>query len=329
MAGKVVPFELSGFRLNQDLIGSAWNKVIDFVQPQLIGVELCLEQAAVRSPEIIRDISLDLICAGERLCPALFLTITNQYAKDSENKTKLAASLHALDLALRVHRSIKYHSSNRRISYHTPAILAGDFFFSLALNLAETTPIFIKGMAEIISRVVSSEIGPIYCPGDFTVWRKSYIQRLSDGYASILSLSASLAGWYNGMEARQCKLWAYFGHYLGMGLRLRQEKSFFKLNPKEILSAGEATLPLIYVLEHSKLGSELLLQISSPEGLSMRDERFINEYKKTDPDAYVDRLIGNCLTKACEVLEELQGSLPDATAAALNNFFHLHELAQV
>ena len=285
-----------------------------------------LEQAVLKAPDVIRGYSLDSLHNGERYRPALFLTVAKHCELDGEIITRYAASLETLDLALRVHRLIKPNSPSRNSSIHTAAILTGDFYFSLALNLAAEAPIFIKGMSEIISRVVSSEIERPVHGGGNTGWRNQHLRRLSGGYASIMALSAILAGWCSGMNACRNKLLAFFGHYVGMGLRLRREQVMFKLNRRGKVSAGDLRLPIIYVLEHSARGPELLSHVNQPGGLSLMDDLFMQEYEKINPDVYINQISGKFITKAQECLDALQGCLPADIRAALSNFVLVHEL---
>jgi geranylgeranyl pyrophosphate synthase len=312
--------------LTQSKTDSTWHKVVDFIQPQFSGVELNLEQAVLKAPEIIRGYSLESLYNGERYCPALFLTVSKHCQLESEIITRYAASLEALDLALRVHRMIKQNPSCDKSSAHTTALLSGDFYFSLALNLAADAPSFIQGMAEIISRVVSSELERPVQRGGNTGWRNQYLRKLSGGYASIMALSAILAGWCSGMDTRRNKLLAFFGHYVGMGLRLRREQVMFKLNRRVKVSAGDLTLPIIYVLEYSARGPELLSQVNRPGGLSLMDDLFMQEYERIKPDVYIEQISGKFISKAQECLDVLRDSLPADTGAALSNFTLIHEL---
>ncbi len=325
MTGKVVPLRPQADFVKDAGSGTTWNSIIKFIEPQISEAELCLQQSAEKAPQIIRGTLLDLLKNGGRFCPVLFLTILKHRKTDSGRMARFAASLEALDLAIRVHRSIERYPHNKGHSY-TTAILAGDFYFSLALTLAGEAPVFIKGMAEIISRVVSSEIESLDTDEDISRWRESYLRKISDGYASIMALSATLAGWCSGLEAWQNESLAFFGHYVGMGLQLRREQADFKLNQTKKVLLSEITLPLIYVLEYSSRRQDLYSMLTQAGGLSLNDELFIREYEKTNSETYVDQIIGNCISKARECLEVLQGSLTAETEAVLKSFAQVHQL---
>jgi geranylgeranyl pyrophosphate synthase len=325
MTGKVVPLRPRTDSVKDIVTGETWNHIVDFIEPQISEVEICLHQSASKAPKIIRDHLLDLLKGGDRFCPALFLTILKDREADKAKMVQFASSLEALDLAIRVHRSIDRYGQNKPHSY-TTAILAGDFYFSLALTLAGDAPVFIKGMAEIIARVVSSAIETLDPGGNITCWRQAYLRKISDGYASIMALSATLAGWCSDMEAWQNESLAFFGHYVGMGLQLRREQAGLKINQGETVFFNQITLPFIYILEHSARQRELLSLLKRPEGLNLNDDLFVGEYKNTNPDKYIDQISGNCISKARECLEVLQGSLTTDTEAVLNGFARVHQL---
>lgn len=325
MTGKVIPLRPRADCRKDGGSGETWNSIMEFIEPQISEVELCLQQSAEKAPQIIRATLLDLLQNGDRFCPALFLTILKHREADSAKMAQFAASLEALDLAIRVHRSVERHTQYKQHSCST-AILAGDFYFSLALTLAGEAPVFIKGMAEIISRVVSSEIETLDTGEDIAGWRKTYLRKISDGYASIMALSATLAGWCSGMDAWQNESLAFYGHYVGMGLQLRREQVNFKLDQAKKIGLTDLTLPVIYVLEHSLKQQELLSLLNHPEGFSLNDERFIREYEITNPETYIEQITGNCITKARECLEVMRGSITADTETALNSFVRVNQL---
>ena len=325
MTGKVIPLRPRSDSRKDIGSGETWSSIVEFIEPQISEVELCLQQSAENAPQIIRAALLELLRNGERFCPALFLSILKQRKTDSIKMVQFAASLEALDLAMRIHRSIERHPQSKLHSC-TTAILAGDFYFSLALTLAGEAPVFIKGMAEIISRVVSSEIESFETGEDISGWRKTYLRKISDGYASIMALSATLAGWCSGMDAWQNESLAFYGHYLGMGLQLRREQVNFKSDQNKKIGLSDLTLPVIYVLEHSSKQQELISLLNHSEGFSLSDERFTREYEKINPEAYLEQITGNCASKARECLEVLRGSLTEDTETVLNSFVRVHQL---
>ena len=323
MEGKIV-FLQSRAGLPNTGGSKAWNSIIDYVQPLYAESLLCLKRAAAKTSPLIRQAVTEMLNQGERICPALFLAIVKQHHEDNTRMVRYAASLEALDLALRIHRSLNRNPSTNT-GADTTAILAGDFFFSQSLTLAGDAPIFIKGMAEIIYRAVSSEIDGLSVNSDISVWRKNYLRKLSDGFASILALSATLAGWCCQMEPWQNEALAYYGHYVGMGLQLKQELMSFQQEKDMTLKIYNLSLPLIYVLEHSQNQKDLLAQLMKGS-LRLQDENLIQEYQQIKPELYIKQIAGNCLSRARERLALLRGSLTRNAEAILNCFTIVPEL---
>lgn len=324
MRGKVVPLKpRSGIYYNgQD--DKAWNKIIDFVQPQAGEMEICLHRGINKSPVLIKDTLLTLAKKGDRHCPALFLAIAKLRESDPFKMPRLAASLEALHLALQVHKRIESKSS--QAFSPTEAILAGDFYFSLALTLAGEVPVFIKGMSEIIGRVVSSEINKPTRHVYFQAWRKAYLQRISDGSASIMALSSTLGAWCAGLEHWQNEALTYFGHYLGMGLQLRREQELFEIYLSEKDTVSEITLPLIYILEQSPRRSDLLALLNKSGATSREYDFLIKERERVNPEPYMEKIVHNCFIKANEFLELLRESIEPETLTALKSFMQLKDL---
>lgn len=322
MKGKVVPLkprhENTGFRQDKE----RWSKIVESVQPQAEEMESCLQQEINRSPLLLRDTLKELARHGDRRCPVLFITIARQKEEDQAGMPRLAASLEALSLALQVHRGVE-DSSRRDALSSTESILAGDFFFSLALTLAGDAPIFIKGMSEIIARVVSSELNRPTRHIYFQALRKAYLQRVSDGSASIMALSGTLGACYAGLQYWQNQALAFFSHYLGMGLKLQEEMVVFANCLQEQAVAPELTLPLIYILEHSPRREELLALLNRSRGVFSDHELLKKEFDRVKPSQYMNRVIDSCFGKAGEFLGLLQESINRETIAVLENFMRI------
>lgn len=317
MVGKIIPLR-PGARFSDAAGSEAWNSILDYVQPLYSESLDCLKREAAKASPLIRQAAAEKLNQGERICPALFLTIVKQHHQNNTKMVRYAASLEALDLALQIHRSIERSASTSAET--TTAILAGDFFFSQSLTLAADAPIFIKGMAEIICRAVSSEVdGPSVNNSDIRLWRKNYLRKLSDGYASILALSATLAGWCCKMEPWENEALAYYGHYVGLGLQLKRELKRCQRESDAVLKIHNLNLPLIYVLEHSSYQKHFLALLVK-ESLRLNNEKLLQEHQKIKPEIYIEHIAGNCISRARERLSLLRGSLAHDAAAILNCF---------
>jgi geranylgeranyl pyrophosphate synthase len=319
MKGKVVPLKPRAGAFQHGRDDQAWEKIIEFVQPRAEEMEICLQREINKAPQLIRDTLSILSQASGRCCPILFLTIAGLKQSDPLTPPRLAASLEALHLALKVHQSIEAGAKDKKLS-PTEAILAGDYFFSLALTMAGEIPVFIKGMSEIIARVVSSEISKPTRHVYFQAWRKAYLQRISDGSASIMALAATLGAWYAGLEPWQNEALAFFGHYMGMGLYLKKEREIFEQNLKENKTGEEITLPLIYMLEQSPRRGDLLALLNKSMATIREKELFLKERERVDPGPYMDKITKNCFTKSGEFLDLLRETIDPKILAVLNSF---------
>lgn len=322
MKGKVVPLKPRAEAPSRNQDSEPWKFIVDFLQPQVGEMEQCLQQEITRAPELIRDTLVSLSQSGERYCPALFLAIAKPGAAEQNKMPRLAASLEALSLALKVHRMIEAKPGRAKLSA-TEAILAGDFFFSLALTMAGEIPVFIKGMSEIISRVVSSEINKPTRHVYFQAWRKACLQRISDGYASLMALASTLGAWFAGKELWQNEALSYFGHYLGMGLQLRREQVLFERSLKEKDAVPEVTLPLVYILEQSPRQHDLLALLNRSR-LTVKERAVIlKERDRVNPKPYMEKVSRNCFVKANEFLELVRENIEPEKLTVLKSFMQL------
>jgi geranylgeranyl pyrophosphate synthase len=323
--GKVVPLKPRTSVLYRYRDGQPWGKIVEYVQPQAGEMEICLQREIDKAPLPIKDTLQALAQKGERHCPILFLVIARLKQSGPVAPPRLAASLEALHLALKVHQGLNTEAKVKELSL-TEAILTGDYYFSLALTLAGEIPVFIKGMSEIIARVVSCEIGKPTRHVYFQAWRKAYLKRVSDGCASIIALAATLGAWYAGLEPWQNEALAFFGHYLGMGFHLKKEQDLFERRQGEKNPDLEITLPLIHMLEQSPRRGDLLALLNKPKITASEKGLLLKECKKVDPGPYMDTIVSNCFSKAAEFLELLHGSIAAETLETLKNFSRIREL---
>ena len=310
MAGKVVPLKAKG-RHPREII-------CDHVRLELEAVEEYLQGAGNKAPLIIHNELHYRLSSKDPLIPALFLIIARNGSGQNDRLVQLAASLMSLHLALQVHCAMEAETCGTLAA--TRAVLAGDFFFSFALAEASGCSIFIRGMAEIISRSVSAAIRRDHGKS-VPACSKSYLRYLSDSRASLPALAATLGAWHAGLEPRYNQALAYFGHYLGLGLALKQEYSLF--NNRDLKRGlPDLTLPLVYIFEKSRHGQELLACFHG-RGRNYDHRLLEQEIEETAANGYMLQVTGNCFHKARRYLYILQRGLAADVVAILEQFLAL------
>ncbi|MEW5784410.1 MAG: hypothetical protein AB1767_04910 [Bacillota bacterium] len=318
MKGKVVELKRIAGSAGLYRENCPWEKILECIRPRIEEVDIYLERAVSKAPELIRNTLWRLALDDKRLVPALFLTVAGlNYT--GNHKSRLAASLQSLQLAIQAHCSLEEPALTPT---PTEVILSGDFYFSLALTAAADIPIFIMGMAEIINRVASS----IVCKPHYQTYssglRQRYLQHISDSHASIIALAASLGAWYAKLSPRQNEALAYFGHYLGMGLEIREEFALFEADLKQKAGTPRLTLPLAYILEQSPSGRELFKALDHT-AIEFDYRLLEQEKERTDLEGFISRVAANCFSKASEFLDSLQANLEQETLAVLRQFIFL------
>jgi hypothetical protein len=311
MTGKVVPLKTKEQHHPRKII-------LDHARPELEAAEEYLQGAINKAPVIIRNDLNYRLSSKELLIPALFLTIARNRSGQVDHRVPLTASLMSLHLALQVHCSMEAQTGESIAA--TRAVLAGDFFFSFALAKASNFSIFIRGMAEIISRAVSASVRRSYSKS-VPACCKSYLQYLSDSRASLVALAATLGAWYTGLEPRDNQALAYFGHYLGLGLALKHESSLFN-NQELKRGLPDLTLPLVHIFEKSVHGQELSDRFHN-RALNHNHRLLEQEIEHTAVDRYMRQVTGNCFHKARGYLNTLPKGLPYDVAAILEQFLAL------
>lgn len=325
MKGKVIPLKPRFRQLLQPGSENPWSTISDYVQPHLGEADLCLQRSINKSPDLIRDDLLNMVMESDWICPALFLSIAQEEDECENQAVKLsvlAAALESLQAALRVHRSIKAKGdiTDDNISRK---ILSGDYLYSLALVLAADMPVVIRGMAEIISRSTSSEIDRLSRQKSIKGLRQTTLKSLSDSSASPVALAATLGAWYKKLEPWENEALAYFGHYTGLGIYLKRQLMQYEEKLQKRETNIEISLPVAYILERSTRRTELFTIVKKGCLNELEYEFFVKEHKKLDPKPYMEKIAGNCLIKAREFLELLQGSLSRESINILSNFIFL------
>lgn len=312
MKGKIIPLNPHG----QEKQGGSDMKEAELPEKtQMQEVEQIIWKTASRAPAALRERLIDIAEKGERHCPALFLLIASLRQVEPRQANRLGASLEALHLALKTHRGIVEEGG----SSIKEEILCGDFYFGLALTLAGNQPPVIQGMSEVITRFVDCSIdsaeGSAVLPGQC----KDYLQKLCDGMASIYALSCTLGAWYAGLKTWQNEALSFYGLYLGIGLQIRREVDEFYDCLREKQPIFRARLPAIYVLGESPLRQKLVPLLD--KRLSERERvLLLQEVKRLDPRAYLDRVIGNCFSKSAHFIGLLDESVDQKTLSSLKSF---------
>ncbi len=315
MKGKIIPLKPRGDVEQQQDAGNPARKPGALLPEPMQEVERLIWRASARAPSALREHLIAIAEQGERFCPALFLLIAASGRAESPQTYRLAASLEALHLALETHRDITASSGTLSPK---EAILCGDFYFGLALTLAGSHPLFVQGMAEVITRFAASTIN---MPGRSADTRdhKEHLQRVCDGSASIFALSCTLGASHGGLKPWQNEALSYYGLYLGIGLQLKREVENFKLNLKEKRPLLKACLPLIYTLAKSPLHKKLALLLN--QSMSDREhEILIREINRVNPWSYTEQIIDNCFSKANQFVELLRENIDPETTRSLKSF---------
>ncbi|NLA11743.1 MAG: hypothetical protein GX883_06435 [Firmicutes bacterium] len=311
MKGKIIPLNPRG---QGEQGGSAVNESALPEAKLIQEVEQIIWKTASRAPAALRERLIAIAEKGERHCPTLFLLIALLRQIEPRQAYRLGASLEALHLALKTHREIM-EADGGSIKEE---ILCGDFFFGLALTLAGNQPPVIQGMSEVITRFVDCSIdtseGPAVLPGQC----KNYLQKLCDGMASIYALSCTLGAWYAGLKTWQNEALSFYGLYLGIGLQIRREVDEFYDCLREKQPVFRARLPAIYLLGESPLRQKLAPLLN--KRLSERERvLLLQEVKRLDPRAYLDRVIGNCFSKSAHFIGLLDESVDQKTLSSLKS----------
>ncbi len=315
MEGKVLDFKpkiLSGQNPKSDLFSK---KLYDYIYNDMEEVEACLKNITDKCPLVLKQpLSELLYIKGGRLVASLFLISCLLFGQIRKNQHQMAASLEALYLALNIHELLKpdckENDKNQTEIQFSKHILCGDYLLSFSLSMIADYPEFVKGMSEIICRNVEASFieSSMEAVSKFepSLYRRTYLQKISHKSGSPFALSCALAGWSCGIPASKIELLAYYGHYIGLAKQIGADLLDFEKNIHRWLVKGRGklnfSLPLIYMLEISPFREKLLHTLSLNFWGKNERELWEQELNKNEYKTYINTIVHNNCKQAISSL---------------------------
>ncbi len=288
-------------------------KLEEYLGTPFLQVEDHVKEVIGRTSDPLKDFLFRLMYLYQnRVCSILFFLAYYQQCRERKvevDTLRLAAALEVLHLALTAHEFAwgERKNSNSEGAFE---LLGGDYLFGEALALASDRPRIIKGMSEVVTRYVEAEFMTLPLK-DIPATRKKYLNRLSYREASLLTLSASVGCWRGGGSATQTRKIAYYAHYLGISRQIKRELQEFSWNDKKKLRENPAglrvTLPLLYALETSWKGEELVKILES--GCCTRKQRELleKEIERSEYQKHILKLLKKNQEKSLQSIEDTRG----------------------
>ena len=241
-----------------------WDNFPEF-KPRLLEVAVCLSDVIEKSPALIKPDLEIVMNPGKMLRPAFVLMAATTGGTQSEHLVRVAAAIELLHTATLVHDDVIDLSSERRsrATLHTKvgmkrAILAGDYLFALALELASAAhnDLLVDVVNKAVSSICLSEIEQDSDPGNYFIDRDAYYRRIRGKTAELFALSCRIGAILGGADEEVSDGFYDAGLNFGLAFQIMDDVLDYRGSKNTMgkpagndLKDGIPTLPLILALE--------------------------------------------------------------------------------
>lgn len=247
------------------------------VSEDLVKVEHKMREAPHENIEPLAA-ALDTLLksGGKRVRPALALLVSHLYESPPDKAIALAAAVEMLHTATLVHDDLidgallrRGNSTLNAIWSPSATVLAGDFLFAWAANLAAQTENIrvMRIFSRTLMTICGGEIRQLFRLPWREQSRQDYDRRIYAKTASLFATATEAAAVLVGAPESGVKALRDYGHQLGMAFQIMDDVLDFVGSSKEMgkpvgsdMRQGIVTLPIIYYLDLHP-DDELLVQV--------------------------------------------------------------------
>jgi octaprenyl-diphosphate synthase len=264
----------------------SWKEVVGSVDPFLKAVIHRLqEQIQEFDPDIATYAQYALTGQGKQLRPALVALSAEATGKLNDDHVMVAVIIEMVHLATLVHDDVMDEASLRRGRPTLAAnwgneisVLLGDCLFAHAVKLAASfpTPEICRAVASATNTVCAGEILQTQLRKNFELSRAEYFKVVSMKTGELFALSCDLGAFLSGSPDRHRTALRKYGMDIGTAYQVYDDcLDLFGTEAdagKSLgtdLAKGKLTLPMLYLLERSWIGSRLHSPWSQPCCVSM------------------------------------------------------------
>ncbi len=236
----------------------SYQKKLSEVQGHILSV---VEEA----PGLINENLGILKTPGKMLRPAFVMMSAGIGQDTDKNVSKVAAAVELLHTATLIHDDVIDASSSRRNNpaLHVragikTAVLAGDFLFSKALELASSANSegLVGAVNKGIAEICMSEIEQDSEQGNYFIDRETYFRRIHGKTAELFALSCRVGAVLGGAEPEEADAFYEVGRNFGIAFQIEDDVLDYRGSVQKLgkpvgndLKDGIPTLPLILAIE--------------------------------------------------------------------------------
>ncbi|EFR43706.1 polyprenyl synthetase family protein [Streptococcus pseudoporcinus] len=250
---------------------SYWSKYPEIDHHITLVCQLIEKRVQARNTDIQEAIVQLAQAGGKYLRPAFFFLFTSfgqREKQNSEQLTKIAASLEILHMATLIHDDVIDDSPLRRgqVTIQTQfgkdiAVYTGDFlftiFFELILETMQDSP-YMKVNAKAMKKILVGELDQMHLYFNQKQSIRDYLRSISGKTAELFRLASSEGAYFGGASPEVVSKAGRIGYHIGMTFQIlddildytAKEKDFNKPILEDITN-GVYSLPLLFAIKHN------------------------------------------------------------------------------
>lgn len=249
------------------------------IKEELADVLKTIEKNIRIRDEQVKTIIRDLVTAGGKcLRPAYALLCSHIGPERDRNRAiAVAAAMECVHMATLIHDDViddaKTRHGRQTLHYQEGiqfAIYAGDYMFSMALNLLADPSLELKDMdvaKKRLDKILAGELEQLHSKYQLPLSLKNYLSRISGKTAHLFAMSC-FAGAVGSRAPKQLQEIAWnLGHDIGMAFQIMDDILDYKSDEKTLgkpvfhdIRQGIYTLPLYYAMQTHSIHLAPILQ---------------------------------------------------------------------
>ncbi len=219
--------------------------------------------------QLLTEISRHIFSSGgKRLRPLMLILMAKLFKYQGDNHIKFAAVLEIIHTATLLHDDVIDNSAMRRkkVSAHIKwgirnSIIAGNWLFALAYNLACTTQNTkaAQVIANIGKKIVDGEFEQLFFKNKLTIDEQTYYRIIEAKTGLLFSGATEIAASLTEQSVTMIKHARLFGLHYGIAFQIMDDildylgdAELIGKNIGDDLLEGKLTLPMIYYKQHNK-----------------------------------------------------------------------------
>ena len=314
-------------------------KIWEYYGKDLSASENKIHETLKSAAPIVYDVGRHIFTGGgKRIRPLLVILCSRLSGYSGDKTATLACSIESIHTASLLHDDVVDSANLRRgrppahsVWGNQIAVLAGDFFYSNALRIANSlkNQKIMDALSGATAGMAEKEMLQLALKGNPDISEEDYMEIITGKTATLMS-AACMSGALLGNAAQgEVEALANFGLKLGRAFQIAddildymaEEKALGKSLGKDI-EEGKITLPLIYLLKKTSHDeAEKLKVIIKNEKLSGADliyiQELLNKYKSIEQSYATAAAI---IKEAGAELNIFEDSMEKASLLALSNY---------